>query len=300
MILVIGATSFIGPSVIKRLLKRNNSIKCLIRTGSSVDKILKRNEKFIEENNSDKKIYFSTGNLLSTDSLFDSLSGIDTIVYLIDLENTQLLENLLLAVSRTSIKRAVFISSTTVLVPQNSAVKEKKIYSEEQIKDSSLDWTILRPTMIYGTPDDKNFSKMLNFIKKRGFFVIFGNGQNLIQPVYIDDVSEAISLVLDNKKTYKKIYEISGKNSLKYFQMLKIIQSKVKRPFKIIRLPINLSRKIVSLYCRIFKKSSLRPDMIERMQFDKAYSYENAAKDFKYSPTSFEAGIRKLIDELGL
>ena len=38
--------------------------------------------------------------------------------------------------------------------------------------------------------------------------------------------------------------------------------------------------------------------MIERLEFDKAYSYDEAAKDFGFTPVSFEQGIEKLIKDL--
>ncbi len=288
MILVIGATSFIGPPVLKSLLEKNRKIKCLVRTGSNTDKILQVNA----------GISLCTGNLLSPDSIFNCLKEVESVVYLVDLKNTQLLKNFLLTVSKTAIRRIVFLSSTTVLVPQKSQIKDLKIESEDLIKGMELDWTILRPTMIYGTEDDMNYSKMLNFIKKRGFFVMFGNGQNLIQPIHVDDVAEAISLVLGSNLTFKKTYEICGKNPVKYIDMLKIIQSRTKRPFKIVKLPLKLSKAFVSSYSRISHGSSLKPDMIERLEFDKAYSYDKAVKDFGFSPISFEQGIEKLINDL--
>ena len=298
MILVIGATSFIGPAVLESLFEKNNDIKCFVRTGSNNAKLKAIKEDLARRTRVKKELYFCTGNLLSPDSIFNCLKDIDSVVYLIDLKHTLLLKNLIQSITRTSVKRAVFISSTTVLVPQESAVRDSKIESEKIIEQSGLEWTILRPSMIYGTPDDRNYSKMLCFIKKRGFFVMFGSGQNLIQPVFISDVADAVSLVLKNKKTYKKTYEICGKKPLKYIDMLNIVSAGTRKKFKIIRLPLKISKAIIKSYCRIIPKSSLKPDMIERMEFDKAYSYEDAANDFGFSPMDFEQGIAKLIQDL--
>ena len=69
--------------------------------------------------------------------------------------------------------------------------------------------------MIYGSEDDRNYSKMLDFIKKHGFFVMFGNGENLIQPVFIEDVASAVAAVIENNRTFKKIYTLCGKEAYK-------------------------------------------------------------------------------------
>jgi len=292
MILIIGATGFIGLPVVKKLLDTDYKIKCLVRTDSDLSQLKESAAK------SKREIIFSTGNLQSEDSIFGSLKDVDAVIYLVDLKNTYFIRNFLRAISRTETKRAVFISSTTVLVPLKNNIKDLKIESENLIQSSRLNYTILRPTMIYGSRDDRNYSKMINFIKKRGFFVIFGRGDNLIQPIYIEDVADAVVSIIDNGKTFRKTYEICGKEPLKYREMLQIVKRKMGKPFRIIKFPAKLSKFIISLYTKIFKNSSLTPDMIERMEIDKAYPHDEAKKDFDFKPLSFEDGIEKLIKEL--
>jgi nucleoside-diphosphate-sugar epimerase len=292
MVLLIGATGFLGPPVLKKLLKKGYEVNCLIRTSSDKFDLLNAAKL------AGKKILLSTGTLESGDSIISAIKKADSVIYMIDLKHTHLLETFLNTVRRTGVKRVVFISSTTVLLPLESKIKNQKINSENLIKNSGLDYTILRPSMIYGSKDDINFSKMIRFIKKKGFFTTFGNGNNLIQPIYIEDVAEAAANVLDNKKTYGKIYNIAGKNPLKYNDMLDIIRSKLKMRFKVIKLPIKLSKFLISIYAKISKNPSLTPDQIERMGIDKAYSYQKARADFNFSPVSFENGIEKLIREL--
>lgn len=292
MILLIGATGFLGPQVLKKLLETGYEVNCLVRTDSDRSGLLDIAK------SAGKKILFSSGTLQSPDSIISSLKKADSVIYMVNLEYSDLLENFLGAASHSGIKRAVFISSTTVLIPQKSRVKNQKINSEKLITSSRLDYTILRPTMIYGSKDDNNFSKMISFIKKRGFFVIFGNGNNLIQPIYIEDIADSIIQIIYNKKTYGKIYEIAGKDSLKYRDMLGIVRNKLKKHFRIIRLPLKFSKLLISIYAKISGNPSLTPGQIERMEIDKTYSYQRAAADFDFSPISFEDGIEKLIKEL--
>ena len=294
MILLIGATGFLGPPVLKKLLETGYEVNCLVRTDSDRSSLLDI-AKY-----AGKKILFSSGTLLSPDSIISALKKADIVIYMIDLEHTGLLENFLSAARFSGIKRVIFISSTTVLIPQKSRVKNQKMNSEKLITSSRLDYTILRPTMIYGSKDDNNFSKMIRFIKKRGFFVIFGNGNNLIQPIFIEDVADSITRIIDNKKTCGKIYDIAGKDSLKYKDMLGIVRNKLKKHFRIIRLPLKFSRFLISIYAKISGNPSLTPGQIERMEIDKTYSYQKAADDFDFSPLSFEDGIEKLIKELDI
>lgn len=303
--LIIGATSFIGPAVLEKILltfsEEEDRISCLIRTATDKEKLSKLENLALVNS---REFNFVTGNLFSSDSISNCIKGVDCLLYLVDLKNTTFIKNLLSAISKTGIKRAVFISSTSVLVPFESEVKKAKLESENLIQDFGrrlgFDYTILQPTMIYGSEDDRNYSKMLKFIKKRGFFVMFGKGKNLIQPVFIEDVASAVAAVIRNNSTFNKIYTLCGKEPIKYKDMLLSVKSLVKKPFKIIRLPLLISKFLVAVYSKVWPKSNLKPDMIERMQVDKAYSYEAAANDFGFSPVTFMHGIEVLIRKMDL
>ena len=78
--------------------------------------------------------------------------------------------------------------------------------------------------------------------------------------------------------------------------MLKIVRNKMKKQFIIIKLPIGLSKFLISIYSKISKNPALTSDQIERMRIDKSYSYKQAEADFNFSPISFENGIEKLIN----
>jgi len=292
MVLLIGATGFLGPAILKEVLGKNYTVSCLVRVSSDRTGLLNI------ARSAGKKLTFSTGTLRSGDSIIASLKKARIIIYMVDLEYTNLLEIFLETIIRTQVKRVIFIGSTTVLTPLDSMIKNQKINSENLIKKSGLDYTILRPSMIYGCPDNANFSRMIKFIKKRGFFITFGSGNNLIQPVYIEDVARATAEVLEDKKTYRKIYNLTGKEPLKYSKMIEIVRAKMGKQFKLIKFPIGFSKLLISLYGKVIKNPALTPGQIERMRIDKAYSYNKAAADFNYSPLDFKDGIEKLIKEL--
>ncbi len=292
MILLIGATGFLGSPVLEELLKKEYPINCLVRASSNTQKLKETAKK------TGKYITFNTGNLQSVDSLISPLKKAESAVYMVDLERTELVKHFISAAIRAGLRRVVFISSTTVLTPLDNKAKNNKLASENLITKSGLCYTILRPSMIYGSKDDKNFSKMLYFIKKRGFFVTFGSGNNLIQPVYIEDVAGAVASVLDNKKTFNKIYNLPGEKSLTYNWMLEIVREKLKKKFRVIKIPIGAGKFFISIYARVSKNPAIAPDQVERTGINKSYSYEEASDDFNFAPLSFEQGIERLIKKM--
>ncbi len=290
MIVLIGATNFLGPAVLQKLLDSGHKVKCFVRAGSDTQKL--------KEIKGEKEI--SPGNLNSLDSIYSSIKEAEAVIYLPDLKNTYYVKNLIGAANRAKLNRVIFIGSTTVLVPQENEEKKAKLKSEKMIEKSKLDYTILRPTMIYGSPKDTNFSKMLKFIKENNYFYTFGSGENLIQPVYIEDIAQAIINILKNEKTYRKTYEIPGKEPLTYNKMLDIVKDKTKINFKVRKMPIGPSKFFVNIYSKLSKKPKLDTGQIDRLQYDKAYPYDDARRDFEYSPINFEEGILKLIKKLDI
>ena len=293
MIYIAGGTSFLGKRVVKKLLIEGMHLRCLIRSEAAKIKLFELQKDFKDS------LELISSNLDSADSLAYSLKDIDTAIYMVRLEYTDFVKNFLEAALKCGLKRVIFISSTTTMLPTENKFKTMKLASEGLIKKSGINYTILRPAMIYGGKEDNNFYKMLNFIRKKGFFVIFGSGKNLIQPIHVDDVAEAIFNVIDNPATYNKTYVICGRDAIQYNEMLLIVRKILGLNFRIIKLPIGASKFAVNIYKKIVKKSDFNSDQIERMKIDKAYSFEEASKDFGFSPMSFQEGIKKEIIDSG-
>ena len=293
MIYIAGGTSFLGKKVVIKLLAEGEKVRCLFRSETAKSKLIDLGEDFKNQ------LDLSGGNLCSSDSLVYSLKGTQSAIYIVRLEYVDFVRNFLDAALKCGLKRVIFVSSTTTMLPTENKFKTLKFEAEELIKKSGLNYTILRPTMIYGGKEDNNFFKMLSFIKKKGFFVIFGSGKNLIQPVHVDDAADAIFKVLDNPAAYNKTYVICGRDALQYNEMLQIVRNMLGRNFRIIKLPIGASKFAVNIYKKIVKKSDFNSDQIERMKINKAYSYEEAGRDFGFAPMSFKEGIKKEITESG-
>ncbi|MEQ1530588.1 MAG: NAD-dependent epimerase/dehydratase family protein, partial [Methylococcales bacterium] len=99
------------------------------------------------------------------------------------------------------VRRVVALSSTSRFSKLNSSDPEEQVMvkqliaAEERLQiwaeSKAIDWIILRPTLIYGYGRDKNITEIARFIKRFGFFPVFGKAQGLRQPVHAEDVAQA-------------------------------------------------------------------------------------------------------------
>ena len=80
------------------------------------------------------------------------------------------------AAEEAGIKRAVFVSTTAVTTALHPPAKQVRLAAEQQIRGCGLDWTILRPTMIYGAAGDRNLSRLLLLLSRAAVLPVPATG----------------------------------------------------------------------------------------------------------------------------
>jgi nucleoside-diphosphate-sugar epimerase len=112
---------------------------------------------------------------------------------------------------KASLKRVVVFSSTSVITKLDSEVAaERELLrmladAEQKIvaacTQAGVDWTILRPTLIYGAGRDVNITPLSRLIRRFGFMPLVGGANGLRQPVHAEDpaIAAAASPAAANK-----------------------------------------------------------------------------------------------------
>ncbi len=195
------------------------------------------------------------------------------------------------------IKRLITFSSTSCFTkaqspdPQERAIANTLIQAEqaiiEQCQTRNIQWTIFRPTLVYGCGRDKNITFIAKFIQRFGFFPIIGQGTGLRQPVHADDLAMACLQACFTPTTFNQAYNLSGARILSYREMVTTIFHYLHQKPRIISVP---SWFFISLFKTINwhpKYAHLSYAMITRMNQDLCFAYDQAAHDFEYEPRSF-------------
>lgn len=203
-IAVTGATGFIGTHLIQRLRKEGYKVNALAR---------KRKKGFFE------------GDLVKNRRLEKFLNSVDVVVNLVggyyppfesQLElNVLALNNLCQAAAKSGVEKIVHISSSAVygssqkrgLFTEKGAVNPDTLYGlskylSEKVasyyhKNHGLNFIILRPSNVYGPGnEDGVIYRFAKSIKEKGFVEIYGDGRNLRDYLYVEDMVEVISRVI--------------------------------------------------------------------------------------------------------
>lgn len=283
MILLTGATGFLGEFVLKELVEKGYEVTCFVRRTSNIDEIKKLKVKYV------------FGELDDYRSLCEALKGKKALINIASLGFGHA-PNIVNACEEMNIKRAIFVSTTGIFTKLNPDSKGIRLEAERLIKESSLDYTIIRPTMIYGTPKDRNMWRLVKYIKRLPVLPILGEGTYLQQPVYVKDLASAIVSAYENSVSIKKAYNISGAKALTYNEVIDITAKALGKKAVKIHVPMKLSHDLLKIYEKISKKPKLKAEQVLRLNENKDFSHEEAKRDFGYKPLSFEEGIRHEIE----
>lgn len=278
-IFVTGATGFTGSRVVPLLLKNGYEVRCLYRAASDRSPL------------TGLSIEWALGDLSDTESLASAMQGADALVNLASLGFGHA-DSIIRAAKEAGIQRAVFISTTAIFTQLNANSKKIRVAAELAIETSGLKYTILRPTMIYGSPRDRNMWRLIRFVRSSPIVPIFGHGKYLQQPIFVDDVASAVIGCLKSDVTIGKSYNIAGKHALTYNEVIDTIAKAMNKRVRKLHIPSKPVVSLLGLFERMHIPFPIKAEQVLRLNENKDFSYAEAGRDFGFSPLAFEEGIK--------
>jgi NADH dehydrogenase len=113
------------------------------------------------------------------------------------------------AAEDAGVKRFVYVSGVGASKFAEQHWYRYKWEAEKYVEDSGMQWVVVRPTWVYG-PDDASLNRLLGFAKRLPFVPIFGNGDQSMQPVFIDDVGRVLADAALAPEAANQVFELGG------------------------------------------------------------------------------------------
>jgi uncharacterized protein YbjT (DUF2867 family) len=203
------------------------------------------------------------------------------------------------ATEAAQIPRAVFVSTTAVTTLLSAGSRAIRLAAEQRIRESALDWTILRPTMIYGASGDRNLSRLLPLLARAPVLPVPGGGR-LQQPVHVADVASAVLAAAERPEAAGLTYDVAGPAPLTFAELLQTAGQAVASKTRFIPVPLPPVVAAARGYELVSRHPRIRAEQLRRLGEDKAFPIDAAVRDLGYSPRSFAEGIRAEARALGL
>jgi uncharacterized protein YbjT (DUF2867 family) len=282
-ILLTGATGLLGGEILELLLARGHKTRCLLRPDSPHASRL-----------AGKRVEILRGDAAREEDLYRALGDTDALLHVAGIEYSL---PVLRAARRAGVGRILIVGSTSA----HSAYafrSSPKLRMEELVRASGLAWTIVRPSMIYGSERDRNVHRLLRFLDRSPVFPVFGPGTNLWQPVYHEDCARGVFEALERPASVGRSYDLPGAEPLTYLDLVRTSAEALGRSPRILKLPIEPVRRALVAAERLRLPLPIDSGQVTRLREDKAYPYERARQDLDYAPRPFSDGVAIEVERL--
>jgi len=275
-VLLTGATGLLGGVLLELLLAEGHEVRCLVREGSPQASRV-----------DPRRTELARGDAGDARALSRALSGVDALLHVAGIEYAP---PVLEAARQAVMGRLVVVSSTSAHSAYTS-LSGPKLRMEELVRASELDYTIVRPSMIYGSELDKNMHRLLRFLDHSPLFPMFGSGENLWQPVYHEDCARGVYEALTRPVAVGQSYDLPGAEPLTYLELVRTAAGALGRKPRIIRVPLEPVRRALATAEALRLPLPIRSEQVLRLREDKAYPYDRARRELGYAPRPFREGI---------
>jgi len=216
-IAVAGGTGFVGGAIAAELRRRGHTVIVLSHSGEAARGQLPDD------------VEIRTADVTSTVGLQDALRGTDALVIALAFPNSPIeaprkgrtfqavdaqgTEHLVAAAVAAGVGRLVYMSGAGAAPDAPRHWFRAKWQAEEAVRGSGLEWTIIRPTWVYG-PRDVSLNRFIGFARRLQMVPMTNRGRQQLAPVFIDDVAQlaADSLVQDAARG--QVFELGGPETL--------------------------------------------------------------------------------------
>ncbi len=286
-----GGTGFVGDHVRRALLARGHAIRLLVH---------KRHDGL------EQGVEQVEGDVTRPETFASAVDGCDATMNLVGIIrefpgkgvtfeklHVEATGNVIAAAQKAGVRRHIQMSALGTRPDAVSLYHRTKFRAEEEVRASGLDYTIFRPSIIFG-PKDDFINKLAGYIRGYPAVPVIGDGNYRLQPISVDDVARCFALALEMPETIGQTYELCGPDRLAYNDLLDTI-GKVLGKSHVTKLPNPLG--IMKAVVPLLQGFSFFPITMDQILMLVEENICDGAwrETFTFEPERFEAGIRKYL-----
>jgi len=287
MILVTGATGFIGRALVRQLSATGQQVRVLLRPSPRSPRLPKG-----------VPVEVSVVSLNDERGVRAALRGVDEIYHLAsaaaqgrqgsllktDIEGTRTLAQI---AASADIKRLVFLSHLGADRASAFPVHKSKGIAEEHIRRSGVPYTIIRSSIVFG-PEDGFTTDISQIIKLApGFVPIPGDGRTLLQPLWVEDLVTALIWTLGNPDTINQTYEVGGGEYLTLRQIMETLMTVTHTRRTLVSLPPPYMRALIVMLDSVARNFSASTYWIDYVAVNRTCPVDNLPRTFGLMPARF-------------
>jgi len=296
---VTGASGFVGRHLVPELVGAGHRVIAPVRTAASGEAVRGRLPAGLAA-----LVEPRIADVLKPTTLEGAFAGADAVVHLVaiprdwsggaDLLRVNLggTRNVVEAASRAGIGRIVHLGALGVEDRPDLHYAASKARAEQLVRDSGLDWTILRPSLLFG-PGDGFFNLVAGLVRLPLPIVpVPGRGGSRFQPLHVDDLARCLRLALEDRATVGRSFDLGGPRTWTYREIVEEVARALGRRRIVVPLPLPLlrlgARTAEALRIRSFPVAT---DQLRQLALDNTGPIDGVRRSFGFEPRPMEGAL---------
>jgi NADH dehydrogenase len=297
MILVTGATGFIGRALVRQLSGTGQEVRVLLRPSPRSPRLPKG-----------VPVEVSVVSLNDARGVRAALRGVDQIIHLAsaaslgrrgsllatDIEGTRTLAQ---AARDAGIERFMFLSHVGADRASAFPIHKAKGIAEEYIRRSGVPHTIIRSTIAFGPKDlfTNNIATTLRYLPF--VFPLPGEGRILLQPLWVEDLVTALAWALHNPDMVNQTHEIGGGEYFTFRQIVEMLMAVTHTRRALIPIPIPHMRALFVMLDPFIPRANISTYWLDYIAVNRTCPVENLPRAFGLMPARFSYRLDYLARE---
>jgi uncharacterized protein YbjT (DUF2867 family) len=198
---------------------------------------------------------------------------------------------------RCKVGRFIYVSSLGAEAGESPYHRSKR-RAEEIVRNFAGGWIILRPGNVYG-PGDEVISLLLTMVRTLPVVPVIGTGEDLFQPIWVQDLSAAIIKCLDRTDLHGRVLELAGEEKTSLNDLLDRMSEITGRTPTRIPIPPFLASAGATIASLVGAKLPINENQLTMLSEGNVVRTPGANAligVFHITPTPLDSGLRKLAD----
>lgn len=267
-VLVTGGTGFVGREVVRQLREAGHELRLLPRAANLVG----QPSRLVEAPAGGTP----AGTVTGGDACATSMAGCDALIHLVGIisevddqnfENvhTRLTERIVNAAKQAGVRRFIHMSALGTRANAVARYHQTKWAAEEIVRASGLDWTIFRPSIIYG-PGDGFVNLFARLSRFSPVVPLVGGGHSRFQPISVENVARCFVNALTEPQAIGKTFDLCGNEQLALREIVDAILAATGRRRGKLPLPFGIAHVQAAAAEFLFGKILGKPPPLNRDQ----------------------------------
>ena len=289
LVLVTGATGFLGRRVVPELLARRHQVRCLVHSPGR--------ERLFDH----REVEVHYGSVLNPESLGPAMHGVQSVVHLVGIIRTgrgssfdrvhrQGTAIVAEAAKEAGAREIIYISAMGATSDPKYPYLHSKRQAELHITSSGMDHTILRPSVIFGEGDE--FLTALAGLVRLGPVVpVIGSGRNRMQPVAVEDVARCVADSVGNSLVKGRTINLGGPHRLSYNDLLEEVALAMGRRLRLAHIPTALAWPAVALLQNVLPRPPVTTAQLRMLGIRNVAEGPDMEQAFGFTPKPLRGNI---------